>query len=749
LSAYSRGLAEEALRESETKFRGIVEYANVGIAIVQDTRFQFVNPHHAAMLGYTVEELLGTEFMGYCAPDERDRIVDFYTRRARGEPVPPRYETAILHKNGGRVYVDVSAGIIPYGGRPATLVFLRDITAQKQAQQALQEAYETLEQRVGERTKELAVLNSIAAVVSGSLDLKEIMSAALAKTSEAMDMQFGTAYCVECNIERAPEVTASALDTLTVMGPEIVKQMMLTSQDTPSQTTEADHLRLLAYRGVSADYVEFVSKVRLPGAAGALARIGKPFVWLVEDTVPADTDFRQLLEREECRQVITLPLIAKGSLVGAINLGTRTPRTFSPDQLSLLAAVGQQIGLAVENACLYEAEQERWEEAEGRRRVAEGMREMLAVLNSQQSLPEILDFIATQTCRLLGSDAAAILRLEEGILRIQAACGLKADYIAGMTMRVGEGGAGFALATHRPVIISDLHEAARRTPQEAMPPEPRQGLMQRLMREFWAVLSVPLIIQDQDYGAITVYYRTPRDFADEDLHLAMSVADQVALAIESERLREQAGQAAALEERGRLARELHDSVTQSLYSVTMYAEAAARLLTSGQEATAAEYLRDARDTAQEALREMRLMIYQLRPPILEKGGLAVALQVRLDAVERRGGIQAELHIEGQDRLPPSIQVELHQIAQEALNNALKHAHARQVQVRLHFGQATTCLEIQDDGVGFEPAQVRAGGGLGLPGMEERVLKIGGRLTVESAPGQGTKVLVEIPTGGGG
>jgi signal transduction histidine kinase len=280
-----------------------------------------------------------------------------------------------------------------------------------------------------------------------------------------------------------------------------------------------------------------------------------------------------------------------------------------------------------------------------------------------------------------------------------------------------------------------------------MPPEPQKGLVQRLMQEFGALLSVPLIVQDQDYGAITAYYRTPRDFSEEDLHLAMIVADQVALAVESARLREQVGQAAALEERGRLARELHDSVTQSLYSVIMYTEAASRLLTAAQEATAAEYLRDARDTAQEALREMRLMIYQLRPPLLEKGGLAVALQVRLDAVERRGGIHAELIVEGQDRLPPAIQTELHQIAQEALNNALKHADSHEVQVRLHFGEAATRLQVQDDGVGFEPAAARAGGGLGIPGMEERVHKIGGRLSIESAPGQGTRISVEIPTGG--
>ncbi len=105
-------------------------------------------------------------------------------------------------------------------------------------------------------------------------------------------------------------------------------------------------------------------------------------------------------------------------------------------------------------------------------------------------------------------------------------------------------------------------------------------------------------------------------------------------------------------------------------------------------------------------------------------------------------------VEGEDRLPPATQAELHQIAQEALNNALKHAHARQVQVRLDFGDAATWLEIQDDGVGFELAAAQAGGGQGLPGMRERVQTIGGRLKIESAPGQGTRVIVEVPTGGG-
>ncbi|HSR29708.1 MAG TPA: PAS domain S-box protein [Anaerolineae bacterium] len=838
--------AEQALRESEEKFRGIVELANVGIAIVQDARFRFVNQHWASMLGYSVEELLGTEFMPYCTPEERDRIVDYYTRRLRGEPAPTRYETVMMHKDGTRVYADVSVGLIPYEGRQATFVFLRDITEQKrvedalrqselrfravfegapigisvtslgpqlletnralqqmfgyngeefynlavsefshpedmvvdaalfdelvlgqrdgyqmekrfirkngemfwgrlslslvrgeqgeplfaiatteeiteqkQAQQALQEAYQTLEQRVEERTKELAALNMVSGVVSRSLDLNEIMHSALDKTMEVTEMEMGAAY------------------------------LALVEGDSDGPSRKIVGYKLVANQGLSRELVQAIERIPLRNSAmDQAAALGRPYVWQTVD-VPPEAGLAELLEREGLHFAISIPLMAKGQIVGGMNLGTRQPRHLTPESLSLLAAIGQQVGMAVENARLYEAEQDRREESEGRRRVAEGMREILAVLNSQQSLPEILDFIATQTCRLLGSNAAAILRLEDGRLRIQAACGLEADYVAGMSLQVGEGGAGRALAARQPVIISDLAEAAFLTPEQEMPPEPQKGLIERLLREYRSILSVPLIVQGRDYGAITVYYSAPREFSEEDLGLTMSVADQAALAIENARLREQAGQAAAMEERGRLARELHDSVTQSLYSVTMYTEAAARLMTSGQAAEAAEYLRDARDTAQEALREMRLMIYQLRPPVLEIGGLAVALQVRLDAVERRGGIHAELIVEGEDRLQPGIQAELHQIAQEALNNALKHAHAREVQVRLHFGDAATCLEVQDDGVGFELAAAQAGGGMGLPGIAERAQEIGARLEIETAPGQGTQVLVEVPTGGKG
>jgi signal transduction histidine kinase len=216
------------------------------------------------------------------------------------------------------------------------------------------------------------------------------------------------------------------------------------------------------------------------------------------------------------------------------------------------------------------------------------------------------------------------------------------------------------------------------------------------------------------------------------------------IAIENAQLYEQAQQLAATEERNHLARELHDSATQSLYGVTMFAEAAARLLMSGEIEPAADHMREVRATAQEALQEMRLLIFELRPPILEKEGLVAALQARLEAVEGRSGLQAEFKAEGVSGLPSEVEEGLYRIAQEALNNTLKHAQAHKVSVCLARKQQNVIMEIVDDGIGFDPTSVRGQGGLGLGGMEERVTLLGGRLRLISKPGEGTTVSVELP-----
>ena len=200
----------------------------------------------------------------------------------------------------------------------------------------------------------------------------------------------------------------------------------------------------------------------------------------------------------------------------------------------------------------------------------------------------------------------------------------------------------------------------------------------------------------------------PGGFTEEDVRVMSIFANQAAMAIEHARLQKQAEQLAVLQERERLARELHDSVTQSLYSVNLYANAAALALTAGKQETATGYLQELQDTAQEGMRDMRLLIFQLHPPELETEGLAAVLQARLAAVEARAGLQTDFRVEGERRLPIAVEGELYWIAQEALNNVLKHAQAQHVTVRLHFTDASICLEVRDDGVGFDPLAIPPG-----------------------------------------
>jgi signal transduction histidine kinase len=257
-----------------------------------------------------------------------------------------------------------------------------------------------------------------------------------------------------------------------------------------------------------------------------------------------------------------------------------------------------------------------------------------------------------------------------------------------------------------------------------------------------SAMWVPLVVGGRIVGMLSVTHPAPHTYGANEATLALAIARQAAVAIENTRLHERARQAAVLEERQRLARELHDSVTQSLYGISLYAEAAQRALRHGDAAPAATHLQDIRDTTREALAETRLLLFELRPPLLEQG-LPTALQTRLQAVEARAGLDVSFRSHGEDRLATEQEQELFRLAQEALNNVLKHAHARSVQVCFEVTPDRAILEVNDDGVGFDPS-FRGGAGFGLRGMRERAERLGGTLSIDSAPNTGTRVRVEVP-----
>ena len=256
-------------------------------------------------------------------------------------------------------------------------------------------------------------------------------------------------------------------------------------------------------------------------------------------------------------------------------------------------------------------------------------------------------------------------------------------------------------------------------------------------------LTVPITVKGRMIGVLDAQSEQPNGFDQTDVEMLQAMANQAGIAIENVRLHEQAKHVAVLEERQRLARELHDSVTQSLYGLNLYAEAAMGHIALGQLDQVRGYLNDIQKTAQESLAEMRLLIYELRPPILEQEGLVAALQSRLYSVENRAEMKSSLRTNLEKRLPPLVEDGLYRIAHEALNNTLKHARANNVEISLLQEPQAVTMEISDNGVGFDPTTACREGCLGIISMRERAMENGWQFRVESSPGEGTRIRVEV------
>ena len=258
------------------------------------------------------------------------------------------------------------------------------------------------------------------------------------------------------------------------------------------------------------------------------------------------------------------------------------------------------------------------------------------------------------------------------------------------------------------------------------------------------LLVLPLPGEKSNLGWMEIFQKE-RPILPEDVEIAALFADQASVAIEHTRLYQRVQTAAVVEERARLARELHDSISQSLYAIDLAGGAAQKQINSGHLQAARNSLELVRSTSHTAIGEMRLLIYELRPPMLEQYGFCGAVERRLHSVEERSGLTVELDLPPACLLPEHAEEHLYRIVQEALNNVLKHAQASQVSLRLTRNSESLTLVIADDGQGFE-VQPAENGGFGLKTMRERAALIQGTLVINSVPQHGTTVSVRIPYG---
>jgi PAS domain S-box-containing protein len=272
--------------------------------------------------------------------------------------------------------------------------------------------------------------------------------------------------------------------------------------------------------------------------------------------------------------------------------------------------------------------------------------------------------------------------------------------------------------------------------------DPRAPAALREM-EFSCFLIIPLIPQAGEEGKVLgclclARKERPVYSQDEVIRLA-TISDQIATLIDSDRRRQLA---IALSERQRLLRDLHDSVSQKLYGLVTLTEAAQAALEAGSTVAPGQVLARIGENARQAVKEMRLFLYEMQPVDLEKEGLVSVLHHRLAAVEGRADIKARLLADENISLSKDKEITLYFIAQEALNNVLRHAHAKSVSVTLKQGRQNVILEILDDGRGFDPKRVD-GGGWGLKNMRDRVSQVDGTLKISSKPEEGTKIIVTV------
>ena len=357
------------------------------------------------------------------------------------------------------------------------------------------------------------------------------------------------------------------------------------------------------------------------------------------------------------------------------------------------------------------------------------------VLDRSLTSTELARDVVTQADTLLGSDGSSIFLLsEDGSLRRAAGVGVpdpeSVDDLIAQTI-----GEKTAVVRHLP------------------PPEGEASGSRGVV-----LLGVPLVIRDESrplgpaekpsryadivFGALAFTYQDQASLDDNRIRIARAFADQAALAIENARLRARIEETAVEAERTRLARDLHDSVTQSLFAASLKAEALAEMLDDP--AVARKAVEELRRLTRGSLAGMRTMLLEMRGDALTQTPLPELLRHLVEAGGGRIGADVRLNVEGRrQQLPPDVQTALYRIAQEALNNVARHAGASEIWVDLRLSDHRVRLEIGDDGRGFDPGAESAGH-FGLQNMRERAEAIGGRFGIETGPGRGTVVTVEWP-----
>lgn len=467
-------------------------------------------------------------------------------------------------------------------------------------------------------------------------------------------------------------------------------------------------------------------------------RRGEPLVALRRDLPPGE---QVQLEDDGTLSIAVVPILVDGAWWGMLGFDECAyERIWSPEEIDGLRAAGSTIAAAIRAG----------RDDADRARVAELLERRVGALSAAAEALTVdrpLDATLSELCRIVVEAAearaasVALLDRDSGERRLWGHHGLTDGYVAAMhaVWDAGDGNIGReVLDVQQPQWVPGARAQALAMPGYA-PLHPHLEVM-----DFSGMLVLPLDTLGRSVGALSVVYPTDDEPDAAEQAFLRAVADQAAATIENARLYGAAQHAAALEERQRLARDLHDSVSQALFGIALGARTA-RTLAERDPAAVIEPLDYVLGLAEAGLAEMRALIFELRPEALASEGLVDALDRQARALAARHAIEVDASLGDEPDLDLAVKEALYRVAQEALHNVVKHAHATRVEVHLHLDGDRVRLRIGDDGVGFDPTAAFPGH-LGLTSMRERIAGVGGEIELTSRPDAGTTLLVHVPIG---
>jgi PAS domain S-box-containing protein len=684
--ATERKCAEERLRKSEEKYRDLIEISPDAIYVVDTTGICVLgNRAGAELAGIPQDELVGTPVEDTYLPEERHMFRERLDKLRTGGTL--RFERKFVRKNGETVPVEVSVSSIRGGYFQA---ILRDISERKKAEALL--------------TAEKRILEMIATGVA----LKEILNA----------------LCLFIEEQRS-----GTLASVLLLNPD------------------GAHLDSIAGPSLPKEWTQQMESLPIGPCAGSCGTAAYRRSQVIVSDIATNPlwdvpEHRAAALKHGLRASWSNPVLSsKGKVLGTFCMYYRERRTPTSQDLELIELATHLVRVAIERDRAEEALRASEQVVRGQ---VEALTYSLDVLATAPAPDKFLGQMLSTIARLLAAQSVILWLLDESndslVLRAWAegTNSAKVDpehpFIRNPASWKNDPGLQELFFSGAPVACEDIEHDPNIS--SAL----REYLKSGGTRKF---LRIPTLVGGRVRGFIGIRHGNRPPYRPEEIELAQALAHQAMLAIQLNEFAEQSRQAAILEERNRLARDIHDTLAQGFTGVIVQLEALEDAIACCRRKEANQHLQRAGELARRSLNEARRSVHALRPQALEGGNFWDALKGLIKNTTAGTALHTAFSLRGKLRhLPLAWQENLLHIGQEALTNALKYAHSHNFETRLTFNTKELHLELRDDGDGFKVKERHDG--FGLAGMRERVEQMGGKLKISSARGKGTEIVVILP-----